>query len=227
MKLEIHGKADAMRRGAEAEGVALALVVVVLHPVEAALADDLERDAGGQGGAAQRRSDGSDRHDDHPAFGFVLVVEIDIVIGGLMGAGRGDEGRAAHQAGDADTGAGDAADEELPTDRVLLAGADDGLREDVFADGVDQFAVGKRPAASVDEGGAIPVDPAGNILGADRLREAQESGHKAAENQCFFHESSVLYYTKVVILAGKSNGLTVFEAGLIFVRRNPRKHFKP
>ena len=51
--LEPQGETYAMGRGADIEGVASVAVVVVLHPVEAALADDLERNTGGKGDAAQ------------------------------------------------------------------------------------------------------------------------------------------------------------------------------
>ena len=104
-----------------------------------------------------------------------------------MRAGRTDDGRAAHDAGDADADAGKSADKELLTGLVLLAGANDRLMEDVRADGVDQFLVGKNSAGFIDEMVFLPMDPVGKVLSLRILRKAQESGDHAAENCDSFH----------------------------------------
>ena len=111
---------------------------------------------------------------------------------------------------------------------MMLLGADIGLVVDVLADEREDLLVGKDIAPLVGEEGAIAVDGAGDLR-VGILREAEEGGDKAAENQSFSHVLQffiVLYHTNIVILAGKSNPLAVFKAGLIFVRKSPRKHKK-
>ena len=78
--VEADGQADAVGGGAEVEGCRLAFVVAVFHPVQAALADDLERDAGGKGGAAQGRDHGGEQDDAPAGDGHVFVLEIDVSV---------------------------------------------------------------------------------------------------------------------------------------------------
>jgi hypothetical protein len=73
----------------------------------------------------------------------------------------------------------------------------------------------------------VLVDLAGEILGVGVLCEAEESGDDTADNQDFLHLTVVLYHTKIVILEGNRNRMSGFGAGLIFVRKSLRKHFKP
>ena len=181
--LEIQGKAYAAGGVAEVEGeTPTAIVIVVFDPVEAALTDDFEGNTGGKGGSGQAHGDTAESRDGTAGDGEILVFEAHFIVGVLFRSGSGDHRRAAQEADKAHSAAGGAADDELATGGVLLAGTDDGIVEDVGADSLDQFLVGKDHAGLIDEIGPVAMDSGGEILSANVLCETQESGCKAAED---------------------------------------------
>ena len=120
-------------------------------------------DARGKGGAARRHGADAEHQESDAGDGVPLVGDFIpslpvFVVGGAGCDGEGGSRQGADEAGaQADGAAGD----ELAACGVLLAGAADGVFEEVDADGVDQFAVGEGPAALVDETGSVAVDLVG------------------------------------------------------------------
>ena len=167
-----------MGSGADMEGdVAAVVVEVVLHPVEAALADDPEGNTGFQERSAHEHGDITAREKEGSAGigGLVPFIVRSFLVLGIPGRrgfrAVGDEKGGAAQRGEEAGAQGDGtAADEVATDTVLLAGSDDSIEIDVITDEVANLLVRKGCAAVVHEAGTVAMNL--DILGFRALCQA-------------------------------------------------------